>query len=1242
MTEPTLAYLFRETRLNLDPTSPTSTIQFKLLGSSSFSQARSQHVQKQTIDTADEAIDQSEQGFAEHHLADEASVFFRRESSSPRCISWRLLRSRTVLQLQVVDLTQKKGAEQEIRFTLRFCFPAAIRPFGIAFAELEEQDAFNIFALTVDKELYTLTIHKNFFISQSVTDSRLGDWCKIYTHPALTYRLPYRIFAVQYQEVLISLHDGGILRLEQVVKDGGWIWKDFIYAPGEGGWGASIRGLIPWRDHTTALFEDINLEPTTSAAISASPEGDHLFTVSLNYMLRIRDHKTGEVCAQVDLLSQEDAETRSNTRQLMGPYQRSLLQIVKPEFVRDGDLYYVVTYSPKDHQFKFWGVRDPGEAVNGIYDIHPTLKLVPPVDQLLDTSVWNLEEFYLRPKPLLQSTELWIRARVGATSQVFCLKFSLFDDDDFLQMTWKSNWTAVDGGSMGANTLKSMPQYPSLEAVVSFAHHADSITENALNFIFYPDRFTFATIESALYRYRTGLALPSSKTQYPLEPSKVPLKQRVCEAVAGKVSLRSHTSDERGGTDYGSYHTKVAEQWIVFAGLIIELHRRRTEVLSLAFDETIGLPWISLADYISPIRRCNEIETIQLNAEVLSHGEEALEAGPIVRSLQDRESVFVGCFLSAASAFRQQLPAPVKHTISVLASVEAFQDPFLTLNKRIENFYDRCALAEYITDDQHSTLLGSFDTIGGTTELNNDLFRRALGKLDSDTEGHEHDLSLMAYGERALIRGAQETYESGCGVLIDLLVLAVVMAMEFDENDLPNNFVPSEIFVEIMNRLREYELLRYLGSTTRIEPPPKERHSSISRSHRDSDAIHRRAEELHLPTVTLLWSIFIGDWKNISVPQGPDIPTSSLLTYWIRNWALGPDLTGNYDEIVEGIMGNLLVHRDFDLAVNFVPFLSSSPWPMYLKARLSLEQGRLVEAARAFKKAGFGLSRISKNKSPPGAEPVKDVELWDHQELLAPHEVHYFNEGNAGLYYQHIADLFERTRPQAWTYVAEFSRMALWHFDQKRFMRKEAESVNRLFTALIKTARWEEAYSTLGRFEKPDLANTSFSAHLESDTSGPTPSKARISSSSDSNSQYWHIVYAFRISRSDFRGAAEALWEWLDRLRASSRRADVGAPREQEIISRVFLLLINALACVQPEQAWLLAEAEGSKRPPGFAAPGLALGMKGKVASERRILTLEDVRAEYAMWLDRVAAVEQGRFAFVEGERDGDGDVSML
>lgn len=125
---------------------------------------------------------------------------------------------------------------------------------------------------------------------------------------------------------------------------------------------------------------------------------------------------------------------------------------------------------------------------------------------------------------------------------------------------------------------------------------------------------------------------------------------------------------------------------------------------------------------------------------------------------------------------------------------------------------------------------------------------------------------------------------------------------------------------------------------------------------------------------------------------------------------------------------------------------------------------------------------------------------------------------------------------------------------------------------------------------------------------------------------YHKILYAYRISRDDFRGAAEVLWERLERLKASGRK--LSATTDSDEILEAYLMLINVLASVSSEQAWILAEDVVDK---SAVADGDVFGdgatKRGK--AKRRVVTLEDARREYQRELDRVAMIESGRFALV-------------
>lgn len=136
----------------------------------------------------------------------------------------------------------------------------------------------------------------------------------------------------------------------------------------------------------------------------------------------------------------------------------------------------------------------------------------------------------------------------------------------------------------------------------------------------------------------------------------------------------------------------------------------------------------------------------------------------------------------------------------------------------------------------------------------------------------------------------------------------------------------------------------------------------------------------------------------------------------------------------------------------------------------------------------------------------------------------------------------------------------------------------------------------------------------------------------------WHkILYAWRIRRGDFRGAAAVAYERLQKLqqlgngghgkgialRGGKQGSAIGGDELDTPVTRQYLQLINALSCVEPEQAWILAE---------------PVGRKNGVLEKRRVITLEDTRRGLQEEMDRVEGLLRGRFSFVGVEA---GDVEM-
>lgn len=128
---------------------------------------------------------------------------------------------------------------------------------------------------------------------------------------------------------------------------------------------------------------------------------------------------------------------------------------------------------------------------------------------------------------------------------------------------------------------------------------------------------------------------------------------------------------------------------------------------------------------------------------------------------------------------------------------------------------------------------------------------------------------------------------------------------------------------------------------------------------------------------------------------------------------------------------------------------------------------------------------------------------------------------------------------------------------------------------------------------------------------------------------YHKILYAWRIKRGDFRGAAAISLERLQRLiQAGYENQWIGEGALETPVTKQYVALINALSCVDAKQAWILAEEpqvpdkKGNKSSVGPA----------KEKPKRRVVTLADVRREYQTELDRIAAIQNNQFAVFGGD----------
>ncbi|KAK0800947.1 hypothetical protein LTR91_024220 [Friedmanniomyces endolithicus] len=1246
--------LYRETRLTPSPASPSHILDIDTSASTSVRQTLTRAGSKRPFDDISSTNDEA--SYARKHLATEASVFFRSPSRSPRNILWRVLDERKVLEIQAVDLVKDKAHNEDSEdswLTFRLAIGDGILENGVQFADALESDALECLVLTGGKELVTVTLKGDLLTRASVPGEFDARTCvKRFASSFLSVRSVYRFHAVSSLELLVSLADGGLVHLRRKAGESGAQWRETFY--GEGGWKGTLtlKGYNPFAGRPTVRYGSLELDPTAVADMAVSPDGKFVWTVSLDHFLRAWSTATGKVVMKRDL-SGESGQKDSRQPYTLPAEQGRLLQIVtlpsQPNTLDAAavsrsdahDQYFVVVHSPKNHEFKFYSVKYVRTGDNDgvrLEDMATGSKLVPPVDELLNTNIWHLDTFHVQPGHEWSDTQLWIRARSGALCNTFMLTFDLSMDDQHADVmdTWSRGWSKVDAGSSTVEQLKECADYPG-DLEVS-AENTVTPSERWLRFLFYPDRFSAASTETALYIYRKGRGLSGTVTSRGLKAADQPLEQRLASAIGSKVMLRRSPNDQ---PDYQRYHQDIHAQWEAFWSVLAHLHGRRHEPVGFAFDADTKLPWSVCADFVAPVRACSALERRSANAHLLSGNASEMIDDQMMLDTH-AEDVALSQLLMAARELRSTLSFAANEKLQVAARRGASQSQRQdTADNRALALFEESSMENEITDDAFDALGETLVAFGGIVGLNDEIFASLLKWFDDHTTLAKLDdrLVLGRYGVLLTVEVAREMLMQAESILFDTLALIAFMVGDLEEGDLDDEFHADVVYEAAATRLKRTQLLLWLAGHQR------EKTTKID--------VARKAIEKEVDitgTVTLLEDIFIGDWEA-GMPE-QDASMLELLTLWSSTWICGPSL----DDASWDVKA-----KEVDLAVEFLPFVGRrSSWSLYVQARLRVMTGEYAQASLDFQEAADGMA----------AGRMKDT-----ANLILPHEQDAFGGGKSA-YFQHVAALFEKLK--VYSYDADFAQLALENTEEltnfsrsmarldkqksqqespaldridaaqeeTRLLRlKESrdEILNRLFTALLLTGRFDEACAALMQIEDspmkrsglkklidacvkqdcvPTLLTLPFDKAIIQDVDKALLDMAKkdlaltAAANNTTATPYYQILYAFRTQRSDFRGASEILHEHLEWLRHAPAHRGATQDPEDETVLRCYVLLINTLACCGEDDAWFLAE------------PVAGVHREG---AKRRLVTLADVRREYTGELDRRSEMLQGRFPVVGG-----------
>ncbi|OCT52313.1 hypothetical protein CLCR_07914 [Cladophialophora carrionii] len=1240
-----MLYLYTETAFQVIPATTASVVNLQIPRANG-SYDKSKFSSKKPGDS--KAFTKDERTYSSHILASQSSIYFRESKSYPRTFYWKVVDNGKVLEVQCADFARSEGDTKEAYLTLRFEFQDQIAPCGVTFADLDNGDEIHAFVCTLKNEIFNLCIPTNAFrYARILQDENLSQWCQSMESSTLSIDTVHRIYASSPLDVFISFASGRIQRLRREAVQEDWVQTNYD----DRSWGASIRGLVGRGVHMVE-YGSTQLDPRTAQAmaLSRNEDGDLLFTVCLNHTLRIWDLEHGKILATKDLLGlARDAHDRMH----LNPAENALIQLFKE---KPSQKYpTVLTFSfRKGGQFKFWDINESSTNPLSIDDKYPTVTLSPPDPDETGNTVWSMIGFKLEPGAEFKSAQLWVLWRNHNYHQLYNCQL----DFGSIASSWEeSNWVKCNPSA----SAKSQPP----ELVKGGQEDAAS---KWLEFLFHPGRYSETSLETALSLFEQATAVkPTSSYR------SAPLRQRLCSAVAANVSLRKYGDSDM---DFDRFGIDTDAQWRNFYRIAENVNQSRNAPLALAYDAFSDMVWITLADKCCAVRECSKMELLQQNSitDIKTLEETAARRWPHRKvSAEDGEPfVELAVLIAAARRFREAFPPELAQdfTLAITEDLSIGGEHITPI--RLLNIYDSVGFGDAVSNDVFERLESDVASFGGISGLNNELFLGVLELLVSKSKRSKSALRNTLFGSLLLSAGVRDFLSAQRRLLIDLLALAIFVEGELSQEETKSAvFDAAELYDQIAPPLRLCERNLWLASHSRLVPLEilgADGHPNATRRQANATSEDKRSVSIFEDALS----------KAVRPQPAVDKPLMYLITDQVSeidDWASGKD-TLDPEEAPVFLQCDLLKQGELDLATDFLRYQPSTSWSSYVKGRLMVSKGEYDVAAYYFRKASYGLAC--------GKAVGNLVAL--SAGLLSTIEAECFNNG-IPMYLVHVMTLFETAK--AYNEAAQFAHQALdalQHGQKEPVSNFRAEVLSRLFNAELKLSRYEKAYTALVQLSDPALQRSSVTtlvdAILNSDLSISGPEGAvRVLQSlpwamyphlarhmdqhlvsltkKQSTTSVWalgnrrldylSIMHAIRLSQGDYRGAVTVLYDRLKAIRKSGRaRHD---PRGTAL-RHVLLALINLMACVAPEEAYIIVDIEDQKP----VATGVNEKDHANTSNEsddllqmkkrrRVVITLDDLRKEYQAVLDKCSRIERGDFDFdVDGEEDGDedGEDSMV
>ncbi|GAO51153.1 hypothetical protein G7K_5264-t1 [Saitoella complicata NRRL Y-17804] len=972
--------------------------------------------------------------------------------------------------------------------------------------------------------------------------------------PTFTFHAPFFLQSVSASTVLVALNNGSVLRLDRVNQG----WTENIYTDN---WGISsaIKGLLPFGGRG-------RIPSNLVCSMKVVQKHNILLTVSIDAKLKVWSLDRGHLIHTIAL---NNARPTTPTDQVLRPSRQvyTLVPATKGPYA-----FYVIAASGSSLDSTFTMFGAPSSSPTDLAPLHPDIKARAPEGG----AVWLLADLVMTREDKGR-TAIWALWKSNTSSSIQrlvldptatmsiepnALTHGAVGGTDF-----ENKWESV--GSDVKSSLKPLEGAGSIATEGGQGSTSADIAESWANKIFMAGRFSIPAMHFALTIYAENFR-PNSASSGASTFSSVStlgestvrsLRSQAMKLVGTNCVLETDTVT--GQLVYEKYRMDLALEWGRFARVCAEFERAGTEGLSLGVGEE-GDIWVVRAERVGLVRRASALET----------------AVEVARSGSKRVTD-VAELLRAARVLRQGISEEGVDDTVVVLTEDASQLPNFSVEDRVWGVWERgVGGGEGVAtkDAVHEILDAVSEGDEAVTRILDMLCVDALHGTEFPIPATQGELSIV--GAALLRSGVNEMVRARWEVLLDVLLLAVFSACNEEEVDYFDGV--DAIYDRALGLWKGYSILKQAIDTFTGEGKADE---TVLEVVKKVSAVNVDLEVLNISGA---FEKVLGELKAVADVDRFAIRVASALV-----------TAGHVEE-----------------AVGFQRWLPQSAWGVYVCGRVLLEAEKYDEAERLFTKGAVGVAQSSEEGS------VDLLEEGIVGDLLVEGDNAFGN--GMPYYYAHVATLFEnKLQHDAVVQSCQKALIGLTILPVPDEI-LEQEIVQRMLKAAIAGGMWDEAYTAMTRVSSaprqrdalkeliPSMCEQNMAERMCSypffglldEVDAILAQKAKNMVDVRAQPQYHKILYSWRVSHSNFRGAASAMYECAQQLR------NVAAWRGAEYleITEAYLSVITALSCVDPDNAWIFTHRVKGGDEQTEKKIKIGRSMEGMI---RVVLSLDEIRKEY-------------------------------